>query len=210
MKKKGTVVVMLFAIVTVCFAETAQEVLEKLRSKYESLDDAEIVFAQKSKYELANIEQSTNGKLYYKKGNKYRVELEGQTIVTDGKTVWSYSKQNNQVLIDNFKMDRHALTPQKILTGAPDDFYAIMVGKESLRDRDTYIVKLVPKEDVSIVKAIKLWVDDSDWLTWKAEVQDINGKQTDYYVNSIKTDLGLADSLFTYYIPKGVEAVDLR
>lgn len=210
MKRTNLVVVSLVAMVSLCFAETAQEVLEKLRSKFEAIDDAEMMFVQKAKYELANIEQRANGKLYYKRGNKYRVEIEGQTIVTDGKTVWSYSKPNNQVLIDHFKKDRHSLSPQNILTGAPNDYYAIMVGKESLADHETFVVKLVPKEDVSIVKSIKLWIDDSDWITWKAEVQDINGKQTDYQVNDIKTDLGLADSLFTYYIPKGVEVVDLR
>ena len=57
---------------------------------------------------------------------------------------------------------------------------------------------------------MKLWVDNSTWLIKKAEILDVNGKQTEYVVTDIKTNVGLEDSRFTFQVPEGVEIVDLR
>lgn len=191
-------------------AQNAQEVLEKVRKKYNSIKDIELTFTQRVTFEMARIEQNTEGTLFLKKENNYRIELEEQTIVTNGKTVWSYSVQNNQVLIDNFKPDEQALSPERILTGAPGDFYATVVGKESIGRSETTVLKLVPKNDQSVIKSLRLWVDPKDWFIKKAEVQDAGGKETTYVVSDLKVNTGVKDAKFTYQIPEGAEVVDLR
>jgi outer membrane lipoprotein-sorting protein len=42
------------------------------------------------------------------------------------------------------------------------------------------------------------------------ELTDVAGNQTTYTVSDIKVNPGIPDSQFTYQIPDGVEAVDLR
>jgi len=207
----------LSALVIVCvmcavpgFAQNAQDVLENVRKKYDSIKDLELTFSQRVTFEMARIEQNTDGTLFLKKENKYRIELDEQTIVTNGKTVWSYSVQNHQVLIDNFKPDDQALTPERILTGAPGDFYATVVGKEKLGRIDATVLKLVPKNDQSALKSLRLWVDTKEWFIKKAEVQDAGGKETTYLVNDLKVNTGVQDARFTYQIPDGAEVVDLR
>ncbi|MGB6121674.1 MAG: outer membrane lipoprotein carrier protein LolA, partial [Bacteroidota bacterium] len=96
-------------------AETAEEVLENMRETYESIDDAEIRFSQHVRFSMANIEQQISGVLTMKRENMYRVELDDRTIVTDGTTVWSHSRPNNQVLIDDFAMDERSFSPENIL-----------------------------------------------------------------------------------------------
>ncbi|MBI4535252.1 MAG: outer membrane lipoprotein carrier protein LolA [Ignavibacteriae bacterium] len=210
MKKIIAVVSVVCLGACVCVGQTAQEVLEMVKKKYDSINDAQLKFSQKARFELARIEEHANGTLFVKKGNKYRVELEEQTIVTNGATVWSYSLPNNQVLIDNFKLQDNPFSPEKILTGAPKDFYATTLGRERVGKSEAIVLKLVPKDDQSVVKSMKLWVDDGDWLIKKVEISDVNGKQTEYLVNDIKVNIGLTDSRFTYQIPEGVEIVDLR
>ncbi len=190
--------------------ETAREVLEMVKMKYDSIDDAQLRFSQRTRFEMTKIEQSTAGTLFLKKGNKYRVEFNEQTIVTNGQTVWSYSVSTNQVLIDNFKLDGRSISPEKILTGAPEDFYSTLVGKEKLGNSETVRLKLIPKDDQSFIQSLKLWVDESNWLIKKAEISDVSGKQTEYYVKDVEVNIGLQDSHFTYQIPEGVEVVDLR
>lgn len=190
--------------------ETAQEVLEKVRKKYDSINDAELKFSQTVKFAMTKIEQHVNGTLFIKKGNKYRVELEEQTIVTNGETVWSYSVPNNQVLIDHFKMDERSLSPERILVGAPKDYAVTLVAREKVGKTDAVVLKLVPKTDQSFVKSMKLWVDDSDWLIKKVDLADVNGKETSYLVSEVRVNVGLQDSRFTYQIPDGIDVVDLR
>ena len=190
--------------------ENAREVLEKVGKKYDTLVDAQVKFAQKVKFEVANVQQTASGILILKKGNKYRVDLEDQTIVTDGQTVWKYSASQKQVLIDHFKMDERSLSPERILTGAPEDYTPALLEKENLGRTETIVLKLVAKRDDAFVHSLKIWVDDATWLIKKVDFVDASGKETEYTVSDIKTNLGLADSRFTYQIPEGVEVVDLR
>jgi outer membrane lipoprotein-sorting protein len=68
----------------IALAQDSQDVLEQLRKKYDSITDAEVKFSSRMKFAVAKVEQRTNGTLEFKKDHKYRVELEDQTIVTDG------------------------------------------------------------------------------------------------------------------------------
>jgi chaperone LolA len=191
-------------------AQTAQEVLDRVKKKYDAIADAEMKFSQHVKFEVSKVEQRLSGTLAIKKDRKYRIEVDGRTIVTDGVTVWSHSPQTGQVLIDSYKEDDRILSPEKILAAAPRDYFSSLAGKERIGKTDTRVVKLVPKDQESMVQSMKVWVDEATWLIKKAEVVDVNGKQTIYTVNDIKINTGIPDALFTYQIPDGVEAVDLR
>ncbi len=191
-------------------AETAQEVMEKVKHTYESIGDAELKFSETDRFALSNVERSITGTLQMKKEHKYRVAMGGDTIVTDGTTVWRYSASTNQVLIDRFKMDERAITPERILGAAPGEFVATLVGRDRVGTTDVVVLKLIPSGERSSVKSMKLWIDESEWFVRKAEVIDVSGKQTSYTVSEARFNLGIPDSRFTYSIPEGAEVVDLR
>ena len=202
---------LLVAAGSACAAdENAKEILENVRDRYESTTDGEIRFTQKVVFAMARIEQEVTGTLQFKKENKYRVEYEGQVIVTDGETVWSYSRSTNQVLIDNYKVNERSLTPERILSDAPDDFTPAYVGREKIGKTETIVLKLTPTDPKAMLKSMKLWVQDGEWLIRRVELLDLHGKQTTYQVHSFKTNAGIPDARFTYQIPADVETVDLR
>jgi outer membrane lipoprotein carrier protein len=204
------IILALSAGVIVRSEETAQDVLERVKNRYDAINDAELKFTQHVRFPLAHIEQDVKGTLYLKKDHRYRVETDDQTIVTDGKTVWSYTPASNQVLVDNFKLDDHAFTPERILVAAPEDFAASLVGRDRIGKTDVVVLKLVPKSEDTFVTSLKLWVSVSDWMMKRVELIDANGKETTYNVTALKTNIGLQDSRFSYQIPKGAEVVDLR
>ncbi len=191
-------------------AESAQEVLERVKKRYDAINDAEVKFTQHTTYEVSKLEQRISGTLFIKKKNKYRVEFPDRIVVTDGATVWSYSPAQKQVLIDNFKIDPNVVTPEKVLAAAPQDYYASLAGTEKVGSVQTRVLKLVPKDDNASIRMMRLWVDEATWLIKKVDLTDIGGNQTIYTVSDIKVNIGIPDSRFTYQIPDGVEAVDLR
>jgi outer membrane lipoprotein carrier protein len=212
MKNRGILIacLMLTSAFLLRAEDTAQDVLDRVHKRYDQISDAEVRFVQKAKFPLAKLEQEVTGTLQFKKTNKYRVEFEGQLVVTNGETVWSYSAQNNQVLIDKFKFDERSLSPERILTAAPDDFSATLVGREKTTHGDEIALKLTPRDPANLLKSMKLWVNESDWLIHKVEMLDQHGKVTTYQVSSFKTNIGIPDSRFVYQVPAGVEVVDLR
>jgi chaperone LolA len=200
----------LAGVLSVYAQDSAQEVLDHVRRKYDSVTDAEVKFSQTAKFSMSKVEQSVSGILFMKKGNKYRVESGEQTIVTDGVNVWSYSSATRQVVIDKFKPDSRGITPERILTGSPAGFVPAVVGHDKLGKFQAVQLKLTPRDDQSLLSSIRLWVDDKDWLVRQAELVDVNGKTTTYVVQQIRVNAGIPDERFTFQAPEGTETVDLR
>lgn len=206
------VVVILFAALlapSVYAGITAKEIIEKVQSRYDDLSDAVIVFTQTVRFKLSKVEQQTKGTLYFKKNNKYRIESENRTVVTDGRTSWSYNGQTNQVVIDDYKQEAHSLSPEQLLVKYPQNYYSTLVGEEKVGTDNCHVLRLTPKEDNTFTSALKIWVS-SKWLIRKVEVTDINGALTTYVIDRIEIDKGIADSRFEFKVPAAADVIDLR
>ena len=191
-------------------ADEAEEILTKVKHKYDSIRDAEMKFTQHVRMAVAGVEQRVEGTLQLKKENKYRVEMRDQTIVTDGETVWSYSDVTKQVIIDRFSVNERTFSPERLLTAAPSDFEAVVLGRERLGKIPTVVLKLTPRQDNSLIRSLKIWVGENDWLIRKVEMEEIGRKLTTYTVSDLEIDPGLPDARFTFEVPEGAEIVDLR
>jgi chaperone LolA len=187
--------------------ETASDVLRQVKEKYDEIRDAKLRFSQKVAFERTGIEQSARGDLWMEKGNRYRLEMNDRTVVTNGSTVWSYSAGAGQVIVDEFRLDESDLSPERILTGGPDEFNASHLGKD---DEGLIVLKLLPREENTAITSLKLWIDEDTWFIRKAEVSEFGGKRTEYRVEELKTNVGLDEDVFHFAIPEGVEVVDLR
>ncbi len=191
------------------FAITPQEIIENVQERYESVKDAVITFTQSVRFKVSKAEQTAQGLLYFKKKNKYRIETETRTVVTDGATSWAYNPQNNQVIIDNFKEETHSLAPDKLLLSFPKDQYATLIGKETVDKEECQVLKLTPKEENSFTTGMKIWIT-SDWLIKKVEVTDINNAVTTYVIKDIKLNTGLDEGKFKFTAPEKADVIDLR
>jgi chaperone LolA len=188
---------------------TAQEIIEKVQSRYEKMSDATIVFKQSVRHKVSKSEQSTAGTLYFKKKNKYRIETEDRIIVTNGVVSWSYTPSRNQVVIDNYKEQSHSLSPEQLLLKYPDDYYSTVIGEEKVLGETCHLLKLTPKEDNSYASALKIWISPK-WMIRKVEVLDLNGAVTTYLIKEFTIDKGISDSKFEFKAPAGVNTIDLR
>jgi chaperone LolA len=201
---------MLFISLTTHAGEDTKKILSNLQKKYESLQDVTIHFSQQVVFGVTQNEQSFKGTLVVKKGNKYRIELESQTIVTDGKSVWSYSIANNQVLIDKYKEDPKSISPDKVLVNVPERYATTFIVKEKKGEQELSVLKLIPKEKSSSIQWMKVWVDTDEWIMKKVQLQDISDNLTTYTIEEIKYNTGVSDSQFQLETPKGAQVIDLR
>jgi chaperone LolA len=193
-----------------CFAQSGKEIIESLRKKYASIDDAVVKFEQTVKYGVSKFEQSFSGTFYFKKKNKYRIETDQQIVVTDGVTSWLYSKVNNQVIIDKYREDKDTSSPEKFLLSISDEYIPVILRTERNEGKKVYILKLTPRDENSSIESAKIWVVEGDLQITRVEITDISGTVTTYSVKSIKINSGVEDSIFKFSIPSGVKVVDLR
>jgi outer membrane lipoprotein carrier protein len=190
---------------------TAPQVLEKVQDKYNSIKDMSAKFDQTVTLKYANIVQSFSGSLMMKKGKMYKIESQQQTIVTDGKTVWAYSPINHEVLIDKYNENTKGFSPDRFLFDLPENYSAVFIQENDAAGKAAYVLKLLPKQpSSSLVKNLKLWVDNTDWSVHKIEYVDMNDTKTDYVLSDIKFNSDIPDGDFTFTIPPNTQVVDMR
>jgi len=189
---------------------TVKQVTEQLNHRYDMIDDAVVQLEQHVKFGFSNIEQNFSGTLKMKKPKHYRIESEHQTIVTDGITVWAYSTANNQVLIDHYKENSNSISPEQFMLNLPANYYASILGNEKQTAGNIILLKLVPKDDRSFVKSVKISVEENSWMLKKIVILDVNETETSYLVKDIKLNTNMKEKTFTFETPAGAEVVDLR
>jgi chaperone LolA len=190
--------------------EDVEEILARLQKKYEAMSDVTCHFTQTVQFSVTHNEQQFKGVLYMKKGNRYRIETDDQTIVTDGTSVWSYSPSTNQVLIDHFREDPRSITPDKVLMTIPTQYNVVILSEETIEGSSCTVLKCTPKDQMSNVKWMKVWISEDQTVMKKIQIQDVNETTTSYVVGDLKFNTSLPDSRFQFKPPQGAEVVDLR
>lgn len=205
-------IVAVFLLSTVSAAQdrlSAPEVLRKVQARYSGIPSASASFSQRVTLRFGNKEQRQSGTVKIKKGNKYRVETPGQTLIADGKTVWIVSSANNQVLIDAFKENNRIFSPEKFLQGLPDDFMVT----EMKNERGIVILSMVPDSAAAttgLLRTMTAWIRENDWAVVRIVYTDRNRTQYDITLNDIRFDVPVNDAEFSFQPPAGMQVVDLR
>ncbi len=203
--------VVLFLFFSMASAQDVKDIIENVQETYDEITDLSASFEKVETFKLTGTENKTIGKLYIKNGTKYRFESEDQTIVTDGKSVWTYNGLTNQLIIDRLRKNSGALLPRDMLYKYPREYYSTLLRTEKKSGKDVYVIKLDPQEGVhGFVKSMKIWVEDDSWLVHKIETTDLNGNASLFLISKINTRKKLPEDLFLYKAAKGMKVVDMR
>lgn len=186
------------------------EILDRLRKKYDGVKDAAVTFTQQVTFGATQSEASFGGTLLLRKGGKYRVETDQETIVTDGASIWSYNKSTHQLFIDRYRDDPLAVSPDKVLVDVAGRYTASLVGTEGEGKEALTVLKLIPRERKARIRWMKVWVDTDAWLLRRVQVFDLGENLTTYSVRDARLNAGVPDSAFTFPTPAGADVIDLR
>lgn len=203
-----------FLIPPILFAETVDEIVDKVQENYENIRDLEATFIQESLIKtMATIEKS-EGKVYTKKPGKMRWNYKRpkkQEIVVEGGIIWIYKPDEKQVMKAPFSDPESSSgpqnrTPASFLSGVgrlKDDF-EIKLSKGSTN----YILGLIPKGTKGNIEKIFLEVDSTDYTIRSFSLFDIYGNKTTIILNDIKVNKGIRDSIFKFKVPEGVKVIE--
>lgn len=186
-----------------------QAVVRKVRATFESLKTMRARFTQTFEWKLVGESQKTSGTLAAAKGDRYRIETEDQLIVTDGKTVWNYSKANKQVIIDELGKTADAPLMRDLMLRYAEGYTAVLKGQEAMGGSDCYVVELRPKGE-EFITAVTLWVDGKLWIPLRVRQIDVNDNVNVYELQDVELNVTLPQSLFTFQPLTGTEVIDMR
>jgi len=187
------------------FAMTAGEITKEVQKKYDTIKTLKADFVQVALSVGQNKGRVSNGNLVIKKPGKMRWEFQkpvGDVVVSDGKKMWIYQQDLNQVI--ETKIEEN--TPQvamNFLAGAGSidkDFNVELLGTVE----DKFELKLTSKEGIPHINEIVLLVDKKTFVVVKTTVKDSFGGETAVEIKNVKINENVKDKLFEYKAPKGV------
>lgn len=190
---------------------SAEDVTKNMQRQLDGVKSLSADFILTSYLDALEQSSETTGRiLLLKNHNKLRLEQDGQTIVSDGESVWTYVPENQQIIVSPAEHNGGGMRPDDFLFYYTGHYTPTLVGKEVIDGVMHYIMKLTANDDTADLEELKIWVDDQQWLTQKVVYFDDTGSSTTIRFSSIRLNPPLSDDTFVMQIPEGVEVVDLR
>jgi outer membrane lipoprotein carrier protein len=208
------VIVLLIFTGQLTFAQakkSSEEILKEVSEKTKSFSSIRISFTYNMDNPSAKVHESETGTLLVK-GDQYRLDIAGQKVISDNKTVWTYISEANEVQINAVEEDENVLTPTRLLTSYSEDYKSKLTGEVTRDGRAQYVIELKPNADKSFT-SVELNIDKELYRITRIAIQDKSGNTFSYLVNKFEPNVGnVKDSDFTFNEKDypGVEVIDMR
>lgn len=184
-------------------AQSADEFLNSIVESYKSYDDISIVFNYKIINEEMGVNESSRGYGSIK-GNSYMINVDGQELICDGKTLWTHLIEDEEVMISEVTDDNDT-SPIAILNSLSNN-----ISTKLLSISPNITIEVVENEQSTFEK-LHINVDSN------LKLKDIHiflgdGNELIYEITELTTNQNLPDSMFIFdeTIHPNVEVIDMR
>lgn len=212
MKRLALFVVLLVPFFTIAQKDkTADKLLSTISSRYKKFKSikADFTYAIESKQDKAQEKQSG---VIFVKGNKFKLDIAGQLIICDNATIWTYSKEVNEVQISTYNPKQATIRLDDIFTMYDKGFLYKMVEEKKEGNKEVAVVELTPKDKKKNFYKIKLTIDKTNQSIVKSVIFDKSGVIHTYTITNQVPNIKVEDKFFGFDAKnyKGVEVIDLR
>ncbi|GEM_PF-1140182 len=182
--------------------------MERLRTNWESLDGLTARFTHTFEWVLAGETQVTRGRLWIAGRTRFRLELEGRVMVSDGDTIWDWDQEQNQVLIFNADPERGISNQQQLFLAYTEGVDVEGLSEETV-DGTLYVSVRIHRQAWEDPSSVDIVIDTDRLLAVRADYADGAGNTHAYVLDDIRTG-PQEETHFTFSIPAGVTVVDMR
>ncbi|MCK9160018.1 MAG: outer-membrane lipoprotein carrier protein LolA [Bacteroidaceae bacterium] len=189
----------------------AKKVLNRVATTFRSAGGVNAKFTIKIEGKDRRIVHS-NGSIQLK-GKRFVLNSNGMITWYNGKTQWTYSKENDEVNVSiPTKEELQSINPYALLYAYQKDYVCRFGNIKSFAGKAvTEILLTAIKPDQNYQKVV-LYVMNKTYQPLFIKLQSVDGSQTEISIVSYKTNLKYADDIFIFYSSKypNAEIIDLR
>jgi len=165
-------------------------------------------------YTMVNVEMGIDEKksgVIFVEGDSYRIEMEGQVIISDGKTIWTFLEDSEEVMVSNVEDGEESISPTKILTQYNDSYKAKFGTDKKYKNSNIKEICLRPIDKNNFEK-MSVIVNSNKLSLESFSVYDANGNVFTYHIIDLEADIELPIDTFTFDYSKypDVEVIDMR
>ena len=179
--------------------ENAKTLLDKVSAKTKEYENIFLEFTNSIENQNQGLEKKiTKGSLFIK-NDKYKIVFLGNEQLFDGEKI--YRIINNDLAVEIYNpedLEEEGLSPNDILT-LYETGYEFKMGKlETFNQKTIQTIFLYPEKIEEPFKYIELGIDLNKHQITHFIQFGKNGTNTEYYINSFKTNLTDIDSLLIF------------
>jgi outer membrane lipoprotein carrier protein len=187
--------------------------ISQIQKTYDAIGNIQAHFVQESVVKSWNAEQvqKAQGKVFFKKEGKMFWDYQEPTpqqIISDGNTLWFYEPEDKQVTVTTVGAGFQSQISADLLNGTAQlkrDFEVKEMTSEAEGNAGKLVLQLIPRASQHNLSKIILRLDKNTFLIYQTEVYDLFDNLTRITFSQIQIDTNLADVLFTFTPPPGVE-----
>jgi len=192
-------------VTPVAQSETAQQ-SSKLDDFLQGLQTLQADFRQVLRDGQGRLIEESRGVLAIHRPNRFRWDYTApheQTIVADGKKLWLYDVDLEQVTVRPMEQSL-AGTPAVLLSGSEDLRASFKVERTDSKGKTT-VVTLVPKRSDTDFKRVRISMVDKKLTAM--ELSDRLGQSTTLEFSNLQRNVPIADVRFVFTPPAGVDVI---
>lgn len=200
MKKFILLIISFLTITSVSTSQSSKEadiLIEKISKRYKKFKSIKTDFTYTIESKAEKISEKQKGNIVIK-GNKFRLDIAGQIIVCDNKTQWTYSKEINEVNIQNYKPKEGVMRLDDIFTMYSKGFVSRIAETVKENGRELTVIELAPKDKKKSYFKIKLFVEKHNQQIIKSVIFDKNGSIHTYTITNQIPNIKFEDGYFTF------------
>lgn len=207
MKIKNIIVciALVFAAQAVSAQSNAEKIIRVMVDQMRSHKNVEMVFNYQISPDGKTLGESEKGHAWLQ-GEAYKIEMTDQQTISDGKTIWSYLIDDEEVMVSNASEGTDN-TPLKLLTSLDESYVATLSGIDA---KGIATIELAnPKGQY---KRVTMKVDTKKTELKSADIYLEDGNKFIIKVEEMKYDQKLDDKFFTFDEAKHpeVDVIDMR
>ena len=207
MKIKNIIVciALVFAAQAVSAQNNAEKIIRVMVDQMRSHKNVEMVFTYQISPDGKTLGESEKGHAWLQ-GEAYKIEMTDQQTISDGKTIWSYLIDDEEVMVSNASEGTDN-TPLKLLTSLDESYVATLSGIDA---KGIATIELAnPKGQY---KRVTMKVDTKKTELKSADIYLEDGNKFIIKVEEMKYDQKLDDKFFTFDAKKHpkVDVIDMR
>jgi len=189
-----------------------QALARAIQQKYDTVADFSADFVHTYQGGVLRKTATERGTVVIRKPARMRWVYEApekKIFVADGLRMYSYIPEDKQVLISPIPAGDEAATPALFLSGKGQltrDFTAIFAAEPDPLP-GTVSLTFTPKRREAEYEWLTLVVDRGTWRLRKLVTRDAQGGVSTFTFTNTRENTGVADAVFRFTIPKGVDVV---
>ena len=196
---------LLFATQAVSAQNNAEALIRVLVDQIKSHQNVEMTFNYQISPDGKQMGDSEKGHAWLQ-GEAYKVEMADQQTISDGKTIWLYLIDEEEVMISN-ATEGTDNTPLKVLTSLDDNYVATFTGIDTQG-----IATIELSNPKGQYKRVTLKINAKKSELKSADIYLEDGSKFVINVEEMKFDQKLDDKFFTFDTKKHpkVDVIDMR